>query len=398
MDGKVLYRKCDFTLRQVAPDERAAFDAFIAQSPHGYLLQSYGWGEHKREAGWTPLRFLIEHRGLTRAAATVLRRRIPGTPWCFFYIPRGPALDFADRAAAVFFRDALRFLARRHRAVFAKLDPDVPDQAIETKRLLDRYGFIPVTIDNLISGTQPRAVWRLDLTKPLADLHADLAKDNKYFLRRAEREGIRVREGGEADLPVFFRLFEATGKRKGFYVRGLRYFEAMWRHLAPSGHLRLFIAEYQDQALAAVLVGRMGDRAWGLYQGTSDEHRNVGCSYCLIWRIITWAHDEGCVFFDFGGVPWRRSEPMEHFKSSFGGYRQELIGDYDYVFRPVVYRLWLGGFALHRRVRRAGRLVRSSLRSARARVTRTTPGQGGEGTATNNKPRPQRRPGGESDS
>lgn len=151
MDGKILYRKYDFTLRQVAPDERVVFDAFIAQSPRGNLLQSYGWGEHKREAGWTPLRFLIEHRGLTRAAATVLRRRIPGTPWCFFYVPRGPALDFADRAAAVFFRDALRFLARRHRAVFAKLDLDVPDQAIEVKRLLDRYGFIPAR--GLPSGT-----------------------------------------------------------------------------------------------------------------------------------------------------------------------------------------------------------------------------------------------------
>lgn len=250
MDGKILYRKYDFTLRQVAPDERVVFDAFIAQSPRGNLLQSYGWGEHKREAGWTPLRFLIEHRGLTRAAATVLRRRIPGTPWCFFYVPRGPALDFADRAAAVFFRDALRFLARRHRAVFAKLDLDVPDQAIEVKRLLDRYGFIPVTIDNLISGTQPRAVWPLDLTKPLADLHADLAKDNKYFLRRAEREGIRVREGGEADLPVFFRLFDATGKRKGFNVRG----EQLRR--LPSGTHRGLRLRLQARGLPAV-AGRL---------------------------------------------------------------------------------------------------------------------------------------------
>ncbi|MHB0886296.1 MAG: lipid II:glycine glycyltransferase FemX, partial [Bacillota bacterium] len=327
MGGQVLFRRHDFALREVGEEDRAAFDAALAQSPQGDLLQCCGWGELKRRSGWIPLRHLIERRGAAVAAFTILKRRIPGTPWSFFYVPRGPALDFGDRAGLAFFRDALRHLARRHRAAFAKLDPDVADDAAGPKALLRRYGFKPVPPDDsIIGGTQPRAVWRLDLDKPLDGLHAGLAKDNKYFLRRAEREGIVVRQGEEVDLAVFHQLFEATGKRKGFIVRGLGYFEAMWRNLAPDGHLKLFIADYKGQALAAVLVGRVGDRSWGMYQGTSDEHRNVGCSYYLIWRIITWAHGEGCAFFDFGGVPWSRSAPMEHFKSSFGGYRRELIG------------------------------------------------------------------------
>ena len=280
-------------------EDRAAFDAALAQSPQGDLLQCYGWGELKRRAGWIPLRCLIERRGAPVAAATILKRRIPGTPWSFFYLPRGPALDSGDRATLAFFRDALRHLARRHRAAFAKLDPDVADDAAagadadaaDPKVLLRRCGFTPVPPDDsVIGGTQPRAVWRLNLDKPLDGLHAGLAKDNKYFLRRAEREKIVVRQGEEADLAIFHQLFEGTGKRKGFIVRGLGYFEAMWRNLAPDGHLKLFIADYKGPPLAAV----------------------------LIWRIIAWAHGEGCEFFDFGGVPWQRSAPMEHFKGSFG--------------------------------------------------------------------------------
>lgn len=407
MQTGVVFRRRGLVLRQVGADERESYDAAVTASPYGDLLQSFAWGELKREQGWTPLRFLIESEAAgsgpgRRGAVTVLRHGLPGTPWGFFYIPRGPAIDFGDRTVVVFIRDALAQLARRHRAVFARLDPPLPDDREPAKTTLRRYGFVHSAGGVMTGGTQPRAVWRLPIDKSLEDLRSNLAKDHRYFVRRAQRSGVAVREGGRDDLPLFHGLLAETAKRKGFPTRSLGYFQAMWRHLRPGGNVRLFISEGPDGPLAAVLLGVMGDQAWGLYQGTSNQHRNLGPSYYLIWEMITRLAGEGFTLFDLGGVDWKPTADsgLEHFKAGFGGSRVEYIGDYDYVFRPALYALWRKAFRARQRAvlarlhlratagvarstvrsvtgSMAGRLVRAATEGSRSLLTRRKPGPTG---------------------
>jgi lipid II:glycine glycyltransferase (peptidoglycan interpeptide bridge formation enzyme) len=341
---------------------------------------------------------------------TVLRRRLPATPWSFFYIPRGPAVDYADREAVVFLRDALVHLGRRHHACFVRLDPPLPGGHRAEKSTLARYGFAFTADEALAGGTQPRAVWHLPLDRPLDDLLAGLAKDHRYFLRRAGRSGLTVREGTEADLPLFHGLLAGTARRKAFGVRSLQYFQGMWRQLGPGGplgrggHLRLFISECPDGPLAAVLLGVMGRRAWGLYQGTSDAHRNLGPSYYLIWEIITQLAAEGFTLFDLGGVPWKTSgdSGLEHFKAGFGGTRVEYIGDYDYVFLPTAYALWRLAFQARRKAMRArriarnaaGKTVRAAGAVARAGLGAATKAARSLSLPTHRRPKPAGPPGG----
>ncbi len=90
--------------------------------------------------------------GRTVAAASVLQRRLPHLPVAILYVPKGPALDWTDADLAGRVLAELERLARRRRALFVKIDPDVyyagaapsfssrPACGLETARLLTATG------------------------------------------------------------------------------------------------------------------------------------------------------------------------------------------------------------------------------------------------------------------
>jgi len=107
-----------YAARLIGPQEERLFDAFIASHPKGHFLQSYGWGEVKRATGWQPLRLLLEKGGAPVAAASLLKRPIPRTPYCILYCPWGPVVDFHQGEVFSHLMAAIDRVARRQRAVF----------------------------------------------------------------------------------------------------------------------------------------------------------------------------------------------------------------------------------------------------------------------------------------
>ena len=50
----------------------------------------------------------------------------------------------------------------------------------------------------------------------------------RYNVRLAQRRGVTVRRGDEADLAHFYRLYAETGRRDGFLIRPYDYYRATW--------------------------------------------------------------------------------------------------------------------------------------------------------------------------
>ena len=92
-----------YLLRSVPSGEQHQWDAFVAESPSGHLLQSWGWGELKASAGWHPLRLALwnTERQQMVAAAQVLCRtaaHVPLRVGHLAYIPKGPVFDWSNPA------------------------------------------------------------------------------------------------------------------------------------------------------------------------------------------------------------------------------------------------------------------------------------------------------------
>ena len=80
-------------------------------------------------------------------------------------------------------------------------------------------------------------------------------------------------------------------------------------------------------------------------------------NYLLQWEMIKWAIEAGCDIYDFRGVSGNLDESnplygLYRFKKGFGGEFTEFIGELDYVFNPITYKLIEKGEITFRELRR----------------------------------------------
>jgi lipid II:glycine glycyltransferase (peptidoglycan interpeptide bridge formation enzyme) len=303
------------------------------------VLQSWEWGAVKAQTGWSARRLLwTGGDGSPRAAASMLVRRLPRLPLGVAYVPKGPALDWADMGLAEEVLAAVEAEARRSRAIFVKIDPDVPVASGAGRGftgMLRRRGWVESA-----EQIQFRNTALLDLRPGEEALLAGMKPKWRYNIRLAERRGVQVRKGTAEDLVGFYDMVQETGARDGFLVRPFPYYEHTWRTFmepadgeAPSAHLLL--AEAEGVAVAGLMVFCFGATAWYLYGASSDRQRQLMPNHLLQWEAMRLARGRGCEVYDLWGAPdvLEESDPMWgvwRFKEGFGASFAPHIGAWDY--------------------------------------------------------------------
>jgi lipid II:glycine glycyltransferase (peptidoglycan interpeptide bridge formation enzyme) len=339
----------------------ADWDAFTSSHPRGHLLQSSGWGALKQHIGWEARRVLVVGPDGPRAGAQVLIRRRFGLS--VVYVPRGP-LFAGDAQADVVLLAALDRLARRSRAVFLRLEPNLLERdaaAGELHSALLLAEFVPAP------PLQPRSTLQLDLAPDADRLLAAMSKGHRADIRRAAREGVVVRAGtSAADLDAFFVLMEQTGTRAGFGIHSRDYYRVAWQQFRGAGAAPgalLLLAEREGVALAACLIFGWAGAGLYLYGGSTEEGLKRGANHALQWHAIQWARAAGCRLYDFWGVPDELGQAEDaadeaerarleaaakldplygvfRFKKGFGGRVVRYLPAYDRVYMRPLYALW----------------------------------------------------------
>jgi peptidoglycan pentaglycine glycine transferase (the first glycine) len=330
-----------------------AWDRTLLELPDPQFLQSWAWGELKARHGWCAHRLLFRQEAHAMAAASVLdrhaRRPLPGS---ILYVPRGPALDWDDEPLVDRVLGELEALARRHRAMFIKIDPDVyyPDAA-------PAFSSRPATAP-AVAALLSRRGWRfsesqvqfrnsvlLDLRPDEDTLLAGMKQKCRYNLRLAQRRGVEVRQGTAADLDLFYDLYAETARRDGFPIRPPAYYQDAWGSFLARRQGWLLLAEVQGEAVAGLLFVTFGPTAWYMYGASSERHRSLMPNNLLQWEAMQRARAAGCTLYDLWGAPENldESDPMwgvTRFKLGLGGDVARGLGAWDYAPWPRVYRLY----------------------------------------------------------
>lgn len=144
-------------------------------------------------------------------------------------------------------------------------------------------------------------------------------------VKRAEREGVRVRAArDEDDIAEFHRIYIATMERNEAlpsYFFELEYFLAIHRELPDNA--RFALAERDGQVIAATLYLHDDADVYSYLGGADHAHQQVRPTNAVVHETIRWARESGRRRLVLGGG-YRPGDGIFRFKASFSPERAEL--------------------------------------------------------------------------
>lgn len=335
-------------VKEIFDNERKRYDEFVASSPNGHIFQSYEWGEVFKKGGWHPIRLIVEDGNEIKAGISILKKNLL-FGYSIFYAPRGPIVDYQDEEIFIFLLNEIKKRAFSHRAIFLQINPDIPQDNNFIKDCLKEKGFLNIEKYGLFRLTQPRYVFRLNLQRDLEEIFQGFSKSVRKNIRIAEKEGVSVESKNSIEgLEIFYKLLKRTSKRKNFLIRPYQYQYRIYQEMVTRGLVEIFLAKYKDEYVASRLIFIFGNKSWDMYAGSNDKYPEIRANHLLVWEVIKFVKEKGCIWFDFRGAgAWDVPEHLERgiyeFKRRFGPDLCGFIGDYYLIFSPFIYSLYEKG-------------------------------------------------------
>src|SRR5574344_81693 len=316
--------------KEIVEKESEDVKKFLQNNLKTHFLQSPEWQKVKNN--WEN-EFIVVRNDKNEITGTmsVLIRKTPVFNKTIMYAPRGFVCDINDKETLSKLTEEVKKLAKKHNSFIFKMDPDVPNNNEEFKKILQDLGFkLKKNIKNVHDVIQPKYAMRIDLrNKTEEELLQSFHSKTRYNIRLAIKKGVTVREGKREELEIFHKIMKETGERDNFFIRDLSYFQKIYDVMSPK-YAKLIIVEYEGTPIAAALPILYGDKVWYLYGGSSNEYRNLMPSYLMQWEMIKWAVENKCNVYDFRGVTGFDNENspqygVYRFKKGFNGEVVEFI-------------------------------------------------------------------------
>lgn len=324
------------------------WNTFLEEHGSGHLLQSYEWGELINTLGNTIIRLgafdgdRLVGTMMLSVSQVPLPRVLSWLHLKWLYCCRGPNVEEGNREALAALIDEAHALARREHAIVLRLEPNVSEGEDSDRGWSSTLaGFIlnPFSV-------HPRRSWVLDIQAEHDELFQHFSKKWRQNIRQAERRGVTIRLGTSvADFDAFYKLLLNTSIQHDFFLHSKAYYEKIFQTFICTGNGALLIAEHEQRIVGVNMIIKLGACCWDMYSASSNKQLGLNESYLLQHHCFAWAKAQNCTHFDFRAIP-EILEPTEEmwgiyeFKKGFGGYSVLAMQTHDYVYRPLLYKIW----------------------------------------------------------
>lgn len=314
-------------LRPITDKQKNIYNKLVT-----HVMQSWEWGEFRKQMGLPVLRYGLFEKGRLKTAFQLTLHNIPLTKKVVGYLPKGP---FPDHHLA----KALTEISKKHNCAFIKLEPNIEINTTSKKTdnsfkkslkpMFSKYNFL------------------LDLTKSEDELFKQMHSKTRYNIRVAQKHGVTVEENAdEKASDIYLKLYFETTKRQGFTGHNKHYHQTVWKILHASNMARFLIATYKNESLTAWMLFNFKDTLYYTYGGSIQKYKEVMSNNLVCWEAIKLGKRLKLKHFDMWGAlgPDADSKDLWYgfhkFKQGYGGRLVKYINTYDLIFDWPVYLIF----------------------------------------------------------
>lgn len=254
---------------------RTEWAALLATASDANAVQSWAWGEFKRERRWEPERWVARDAGGRIVGCLQALKRSVALGRLIVWVPGGPILGFAPTAAGLIVEIVATWLEefRRHnRVVYVRFYshlPASPEAAYSLSRVVR-----PVAL-SVNSGF----TCLIDLSPSLEELRAAMTAKHRYYVKQSEAAGLDWKFGWSPELArdmVTLHAVMIDAKRLAQTPCDLETMEALERHFVDD--IVLLVGYDGGRPVTSCLALTYAGTAFYLLAATSPEGRKTSAA------------------------------------------------------------------------------------------------------------------------
>lgn len=274
----------------------------------------------------------------------------------YLYLPYGPVAE--DKTAFKKSLKSLEKLAKEHKAIFIRIEPQNPEFA----------KYLPNNARKA-KDLNPKETWVLDLTPDKAILLTNFSQGTRTRYNTYAKKGLSVESTKDtAEIKHLVNLQNKLFREKNLNTFSENYLKTELNQPFAS----LYLVKYyrpedvepsenlpkDGQIISASLFFDYKDTRYYMQSASDTEYKKLPATVALLTTAIFDAKEQGIKYFDFWGIapddapdnhPWKG---FTKFKQSFGGFPVNYAGTYDIVLNPIKYKLYGIFRKLHRFIRK----------------------------------------------
>lgn len=312
------------------PKSEPNWDKILDSFDMANFLQSEPWAKMNQLIGHQVKTHFFEGKGIM---SMIIKDAKRGR---YLEIPGGPMIDWSDEALA---KEAIKVAiqtAKEFHCVFVRFRPQLfntPDNLDTMKHLGAKLAPMHLHAENTI--------W-IDLTNSEEDLLANMRRQTRYEVRRAEKQEIVVTHSHDTKLFEEFHAVQAeTAARQHFVPPSKK--ELLAEHEAFKENAEIYVAKTKDgQPIAYGLIIKYGKEAAYFEAASTDLNRKLPGAYAIQWRVIRDLKKAGFLRYNLWGIapegqPNHRYAKVTTFKTGFGGEIINFVPAHDIVVNKLRY-------------------------------------------------------------
>ncbi len=305
-------------------DNYGNWDDLLSLFDDSNIYQTSAFGKFSQ--GGNKLEYcVIEKEGEVSAIAQVRIKTIPILNRGIAYIRWGPLWQLRNRSPEPEnLRVALQELHAEYvvkRKLVLRIMPNITDKA----EIFSSSGFEKFT------NHKPYRTFVVDISESPEEIRKRFRKKWRYSLKQAEKKGVAVKSGSSLEMfDTFLNLYRSMHNRKKFkeFV-DVNSFRNIQQLLSPQNKMKIFIAYFENNPVASIVVSGMGNTGIYLLGGSNEIGLKYSASYLLQWKAIEWLKEKGIRFYDLGGIDPDANPGVYTFKKGMGGEDVSFIGTYE---------------------------------------------------------------------
>ncbi len=303
--------------------EAKKWDEQLLVFPDYNVYQSYGWGEHKKHAGWLTYRFIaLSDTRIVSMVQVLIKKFRFGI--AIGWVAGGP-IGHMETWDEELFQEMRKAVGVSH--LYLRVNQfRVGDE--EDESLMKQKGW-KRAIYPILSGKSVL----LRLLNDQASWLKSITSKHRYYVKKSLKTDLTWKSGDEDVLLTHLdQLTERLSRDKGMNLRE-RDIHALrdLKNSLSEGGLRVVVGYINEKPVTACMVLICGVKAIYATAATVEEGRGLSAAYAMFYHLREYLMEQKIVDLDFGGInpASEKARGVDHFKLGFSGTEVSYLGEWD---------------------------------------------------------------------